>query len=146
MSNENEVTHAYMNTGQPTAKVNLFGESEVDRENRKLLQEAEAKAKAQAYMSRKDEDISPTERMLRDAAAGQAQASSQKEADHLAYEHHMAQKELKKAQEYARGEPMNEAQWNEVQKQDFKFYLSDAGTAIRKTHQKTLGLMYHSLK
>ena len=143
MNDETEVIHPYM-VGQTNTKVNLFGETEIDIENRKLLQEAEAKAKAQAYMSRKDEDISPTEKMLRSAQEQELQVKSQAEADHLAYEHHVAQQELAKAQQLASGAPLNEAQWNEIQKQDFKFYLSKAGTAIRLKHKATLGLMYFS--
>ena len=144
MSEDTEVIHPYMVGQSNTGATNLFGESEVDRENRKLLKEAEAKASAQAYMSRKDEDISPTERMLRDAAAKGEQASARKELDHISYEAHMAKVELAKAQQLQSGEPLNERQWDDIQKSDFKFYLSKVGTAIRLKHKSTLGLMYYT--
>ena len=140
---ENEIVRDYMVEGNNNTATNLFGETEQEIENRRILQEAERKAKAKAYMSRKEEEMTPTERMLRDAAnRGQAKAT-QADNDFISYQHHLAQKELAKAQQIATGEPLNEAQWNEIEKSDFKFYLSDAAKEIRSKHRGVLGLSYY---
>lgn len=139
-----EVKHDYEVDGNPSAVSNLFGETAQELENRRILQEAERTANAKAYMNRKDEDITPTEKMLRDAQASELKMKAEAEADHMAYQLHVEQQNLAKATQLQNGSPMNEDAWNEIQKSDFKFYLSKAGTAIRMQHKKTLGLMFFS--
>jgi len=140
---ENEIVRDYMVEGNNNTATNLFGESEQEIENRNILREAEKSAKAKAYLNRKEEEMTPTERMLRDAASmGQAKAT-QADNDFISYQHHLAQKELAKAQQIATGEPLNESQWNEIEKSDFKFYLSDAAKEIRSKHRGVLGLSYY---